>query len=67
MSLSPNKKTSQLITENLSNSDEINGQTIENEVAPSAAPSSILNRSLPLPNEICDVCNSVGNSQNLVK
>jgi hypothetical protein len=25
------------------------------------------NKSLPLPNEICDVCNTVGSSQNLVK
>jgi hypothetical protein len=62
MSLSPNKKTSQLLTE-LATTEEINGQTIENE----AATSALLNRSLPLPNEICDVCNAVGSSQNLVK
>lgn len=65
VSLSPNKKIPQLPPMSAPLNEELNGvQSNENDNQDSDA---LLNRSLPLPNEICDVCNSVGTSQNLVK
>lgn len=58
MSLSPNKKDTAQINTELSN------QPLENETTASTA---LLQRSLPLPDEVCDVCNGVGVSQHFVK
>ena len=58
MSLSPNKK--------LSLHEETNGEATEIDDV-QLAPDAPMNRSLPLPNELCDVCNAFGNNQNLVK
>ena len=60
MSLSPNKKdTAQINT-------ELSILPLENDT-PAALPTALLNRSLPLPDEVCDVCNGVGVSQSFVK
>lgn len=58
MSLSPNKKDTAQINTELSN------QPLENETTASTA---LLQRSLPLPDEVCDVCHGIGVSQHFVK
>lgn len=61
MSLNPNKKdTAQINT-------ELSILPLENDTPVAPPPTALLNRSLPLPDEVCDVCNGVGVSQSFVK
>ena len=57
LSLSPSKSESLIIQPSASSVLE----SPDNQITTN------LNKSLPLPNQVCDVCNTEGSSQNLVK